>query len=82
MFVFIFYTPKNNSAGSHEHPNHHPVQKREKPRFMCSTDVSEAMQYEPWPNDMFAVWHSGWIPGEKQANESLTQPWWFLEDFC
>lgn len=25
------------------------------PRFMCSTDVSEAMQYEPWPNDMFAV---------------------------
>jgi len=24
--------------------------------FMCSTDVSEAMQYEPWPNDMFAVY--------------------------
>ena len=22
---------------------------------MCSTDVSEAMQNEPWPNDMFAA---------------------------
>ena len=22
---------------------------------MCSTDVSEAMQIEPWPNDMFAA---------------------------
>ena len=24
-------------------------------RFMCSTDTSEAVQYEPWPNDMFAA---------------------------
>ena len=25
------------------------------PRFMCSTDTSEAAEHEPWPNDMYAA---------------------------